>query len=100
LLRKDGQQFRINVEHNWLRTNHAELLYRSALDGGGIIIQPQWGLQQALVSGELQRLLPEFEVTPSRFDNGLYAVYSKHQRQSPKIKAFVEFLAAHWQLPE
>jgi len=100
LLRKGGQQFRINVEHNWLRTNHAELLYQSALDGGGIIIQPQWGLEQALTSGELQVLLPDFEVTPSRFDNGLYAVYSKHQRQSPKIKAFVEFLAAHWQLPE
>lgn len=100
LLRKGEQQFRIGTEHSWLRTNHAELLYQSALDGGGIIMQPNWGLQPALDRGELQRVLPDFEVTPTRFDNGLYAVYSKHQRQSPKIKAFVDFLAAHWQLPE
>jgi DNA-binding transcriptional LysR family regulator len=98
VLRKNRNEFRVSTEHCWLRTNHAELLYQSAVDGGGIILQPRWGLQDALDRGELVQLLPDYEVTSTRFDNGIYAVYSKHQRQSPKIKAFVDFFAGQWDI--
>lgn len=99
VLRKGQHEFRVNIDHSWLRTNHAELLYQSAIDGGGIIIQPQWGMKDALADGRLVRVLPDYEVTSTRFDNGIYAVYSKHQRHSPKIKAFVDFIAATWNIP-
>jgi len=54
----------------------------------------------ALTTGALLPVLADYEVTPSRFDNGVYAVYSKHQRQSPKIKVFIEFLEANWSLSQ
>jgi DNA-binding transcriptional LysR family regulator len=98
VLRKDQNEFRVNTDHSWLRTNHAELLYQSAMDGGGIIIQPHWGMQDALASGDLVQVLPEYEVTSTRFDNGIYAVYSKHQRHSPKVKAFVDFFEGNWDI--
>jgi len=100
LLRKGQAEFRISVEKSWLYSNNAQLLYQCALDGGGIIVQPTWGVGGALASGELLPVLADYEVTPSRFDNGVYAVYSKHQRQSPKIKVFIEFLEANWSLPQ
>jgi len=54
----------------------------------------------ALATGALLPVLADYEVTPSRFDNGVYAVYSKHQRQSPKIKVFIEFRETNWSLPQ
>ncbi|MBV1881029.1 MAG: LysR family transcriptional regulator [Pseudomonadales bacterium] len=98
VLRKNQESFRISTEHSWLRSNHAELLYQSAIDGGGIIVQPHWGVREALARGALVQVLTEYEVTSTRFDNGIYAVYSKHQRQSTKIKAFVGFLEKQWTL--
>jgi len=100
VLRKNQAQFRISADSSWLQSNNAQLLYRCALDGGGIIIQPTWGVGGALLAGTLRTVLPDYDVTPSRFDNGIYAVYSKHQRQSPKIKAFIGFLETHWSLPQ
>ncbi len=100
LLRKDQAEYRISAEKSWLHSNNAQLLYRCALDGGGVIIQPTWGVSEALVTGALVPVLTDYEVTPSRFDNGVYAVYSKHQRQSPKIKVFIEFLEENWSLAQ
>jgi len=100
VLRKGPTQCRISVDKGWLQSNNAQLLYRCALDGGGIIIQPTWGVREALATGKLLPVLADYDVTPRRFDNGIYAVYSKHQRQSPKIKAFVGFLETHWNLPQ
>lgn len=100
LLRKGDEQIRIDAEHSWLRSNNAKILYQCAIDGGGIIIQPTWGVNEALEAGSLVPVLVGYEVTPSNFNSGVYAVYSKHQRNSPKIKAFIEFLESSWNIPQ
>lgn len=99
-LKKQKKQFRISAEQSWLQSNNASMLYQCALDGGGIIMQPTWAMNDALSSGALLKVLADYEVTPSHFDSGVYAVYSKHQRNSPKIKAFIEFLIANWDIPQ
>ena len=94
-LRKQGQSCRIPVKDSMLASNNAAILKQCALAGSGIIIQSVWGLKQEITSGSLIRLLPDFEVTSTTFDNGIFAVYNKENKAVSRVKVFVDFLMNH-----
>lgn len=71
-----------------LRTNNSEMLCQAAIDGHGILLEPSFICGNALRSGALQRILPDYEAVPRH----VYAVFSGSSRQSGKIRAFVDYL--------
>ena len=72
-----------------LRANVAEGLLDAVLGGLGIAALPSFALGDALRSGRLVRLLPDYQLTEST----LYAVFLPDRRLPERIRSFVQFLA-------
>lgn len=78
----------IKVRGN-LVTNDGEIAVNWALEGHGILMRALWDVARHLRSGRLVEILPTFE-TP---DADIFAVYPQRHQHSPRVLAFVEFLA-------
>ena len=72
-----------------LTTNDGEIAVRWALDGHGIVMRAEWDIARHLRDGTLVQVLPEWD-TP---DADIYAVYPQRLQLSPRVKAFVDYLA-------
>ena len=78
----------VRVEGN-LQTNSSEVIRASVLAGMGIGYSPEWLFEQELASGEVQRLLPDWEPLPIP----IHLVSPRERRHSAKVKAFAEHVA-------
>ena len=78
----------IRVEPKLL-TNNGESLRAAALAGLGLAPVPEWLVADALVTGQLVRVLAGHEA-PSA---GIFAVYPTNRLLTPKIRAFVDHVA-------
>jgi DNA-binding transcriptional LysR family regulator len=78
----------VRVEGN-LQTNSSEVIRASVLGGMGISYSPTWLFEEELASGEVQRLLPDWEASPIP----IHLVSPRERRHSAKVKAFAEHVA-------
>ena len=70
-------------------TNNTELVRAAALAGLGLAAVPEWLVADALVAGQLTRVLADHE-TPS---GGIYAVYPTNRLLASRVRLFVDHLA-------
>ena len=75
-----------------LQVNNGDVLREAALAGIGIALLPSWCVAEDLAAGRLRRVLPHWQVTPTTFDHGIYAVYQRTRQTPPKIRVFVDYL--------
>lgn len=75
-----------------LQVNNGDVLREAALAGIGIALLPSWSVAEDLAAGRLRRLLPKWQVTPTTFDHGIYAVYQRSRQIPPKIRVFVDYM--------
>lgn len=80
-----------------LRTTSGPALHVAMMKGLGIALMPDWSVRDEVASGRLVRLLPEYQVSFTSFDNAVYAVYSPTHHLPMKARAFIDYLAAHFQ---
>jgi len=73
-----------------LLTDNAESLRAAALAGVGLAAIPDWAVADALAAGQLQRVLADF-ATPA---SAILAVYPTNRLMVPKVRAFVDHVAA------
>lgn len=78
--------------HPWMHTNNGETCRAAALAHQGVILQPRFVVGEALASGQLVELLPEYRST----EIGIYAVYPSRKHLSAKVRVLIDFLAAHF----
>ncbi|SEB17511.1 LysR family transcriptional regulator [Paraburkholderia sartisoli] len=78
----------VRVEGN-LQTNSSEVMRASILAGMGIGYSPTWLFDEALASGEVLRMLPEWETVPIP----VHLVSPQERRHSAKVRAFAEHVA-------
>ncbi|HUJ74021.1 MAG TPA: LysR family transcriptional regulator [bacterium] len=80
----------VQVKGNF-QTNNAEALRAAALGGLGLALLPTF-----IVGADLQKglLLPVLQRHVSS-DTAIFAVYPQHRHQSPKVRAFVDYMTAH-----
>jgi len=69
-------------------TNNLEVLVSCAKKGLGVTVGPTMSVNQALLSGELVRVLEDFEFEQS----AIFAVYPSARQLSIKVRALVDFL--------
>jgi len=69
-------------------TNNAEGLRQAALGGLGMALLPTFLVGGDLSAGLLRPVLSEYVSA----DTAIYAVYPQHRHQSPKVRAFVDFM--------
>jgi DNA-binding transcriptional LysR family regulator len=71
-----------------LATNNVEVASTAAKQGLGITVGATLSVGKALLSGELVRVLPEYEFEPT----AVFAVYPSARQLSTKVRATVDFL--------
>lgn len=86
-LRRSGQSVRIPVSGP-LQSNETAVTRRAALAGTGIAMLPTYYVSAHLASGELVRLLPDWE--PESL--GIHGVYLSRQHQPRLLRAMLDFL--------
>lgn len=77
----------VQVEGN-LQTNSSEVMRASLLAGMGVGYSPTWLFEDEIASGEVQRLLPEWDTPLSP----IHLVSPPQRRQSAKVGAFAAFV--------
>lgn len=80
-----GTKRTVRVEGN-LQTNSSEVIRASIMSGMGIGFSPTWLFDDELASGEVLRMLPEWETIPIP----IHVVSPAERRHSAKVKAFAE----------
>ena len=60
-----------------LHANNGDVLREAAIAGMGVILQPDFLLEDALADGRLVRVLPEWEAAPI----GIFAVYTSRSHR-------------------
>ncbi|QBJ78449.1 LysR family transcriptional regulator [Aquitalea sp. USM4] len=83
----DGQPGKVRIKGS-LRANNGDILTDAAVHGMGITRQPEFLLQQALESGQLQTILDDYRW--SCLD--VSAVYPIRRHVPGKVRVFVDFL--------
>ena len=73
-----------------LTINNGEALVQAALDGVGICLSPNFICYESLASGSLVEVLPQHRPNPL----GVYAIYPAGRFPQPKLRVFIDHLAA------
>ncbi len=90
-LTRGGETARVAVSSHF-SANEATTLLRAALAGGGIALQPTYLANPHIASGELQALLPGWELPVMAIN----ALYTSRRHQSPAVRALLDFLVARF----
>jgi len=76
-----------------LSSNDGDIVLGWALDGHGILIRSEWDLAKYLDSGRLRIVLPECTLPAA----DLFVYYPSQRNQTTRARAFIDFLAGHFQ---
>jgi LysR family transcriptional activator of dmlA len=76
-----------------LSTNDGEIAVNWALAGHGIVMRAEWDIARYLRSGRLKPVLENYRTPPA----DIHAVYPQRHQGSARVRAFVDFLAAHFE---
>ena len=96
----DGTERNVRVTGP-VHANNGRFLEAMAVEGVGIIAEPDFIIGPDVRAGRLVRLLHDYELQPST----IYVVYPSRRHLSAKVRAFADFLAEHflhsaWMLPD
>jgi DNA-binding transcriptional LysR family regulator len=86
-LQGPGGEVKVAVS-SLLHANNGDVLREAAIAGMGVILQPDFLLEDALADGRLVRVLPEWEASPI----GIFAVYTSRSHLAPKVRSFIDHL--------
>lgn len=88
-----GPQGPVSVKTNpCIHTNSGDTCRAAALTHQGVILQPTFLVGKDLADGTLVELMPDYRSV----ELGIYAVYPTRKHVSAKVRALIDFLAAHF----
>lgn len=91
-LRAGKRSEAVKVRGN-LSTDDGEIAVNWALAGHGIVLRSEWDIARYLRSGRLRQVLETYQTPPA----DIHAVYPQRHQVSARVRAFVEFLASHFE---
>ena len=75
-----------------IRINNGIVLAEAAIAGGGVLVTPSFYVAPMLRDGRLKRILTAYRLP----ELGIYAVYPQRAHVPPKVRAFIDYLAARF----
>lgn len=87
VLERDGESVRIAVDGGF-RANNSLAVREAAIEGLGVALLPKIYVVDALESGRLVRVLPDWRGEV----HALYGVYPQHREASLKVRSLLDFL--------
>ena len=86
--RQNGVERRVRISGN-LRGNNGNILVDAAIEGLGVILEPNFLVFEALRQKRLVRILSDWETDQL----SVFAVYPNRKFLPPKVRSFIDFLA-------
>jgi len=95
----DGDAIEVKIR-GFFRANDSEALLQAVRDGLGLALLPSWLLTEDLTSGRLSPLLADWDcaISPGP-ERAIWGVYPPKKTVSPKVRAFLDFLATRFGKP-
>jgi DNA-binding transcriptional LysR family regulator len=90
-LSREGREIPVAVTGT-LRINNGIVLAEAALAGRGVLVTPSFYVAPMLRERRLQRVLAEYRLP----ELGIYAVYPQNAHVPPKVRVFIDYLAARF----
>jgi DNA-binding transcriptional LysR family regulator len=87
----DGHETQVEVGGTFV-ANNGDAVLAAAIEGAGVLMQPSFIVGDALRDGRLVRVLPDWGLPELTIN----AVYPSARHLSPKVRRFVDFLAARF----
>jgi DNA-binding transcriptional LysR family regulator len=95
----EGDQVETKIQ-GCFRANDSEALLQAVRDGLGLALLPSWLLTEDLRTGRLTPLLAGWECDIARGPQpAIWGVYPPKKTVSPKVRAFLDFLAGRYGKP-
>jgi DNA-binding transcriptional LysR family regulator len=91
---KDGERLEMTVTGP-VSTNNSECLHKMILGGAGLAMLPTWMVYEDVAAGRLVPLLKDWLMSPTSLESGIHVVFPENRHLSPKVRAFIDFLADH-----
>lgn len=88
---KNGKDISVKVKGN-LRSDAANLLLDSVINGQGILIGPSYMIDEAMNGGQVITVLEDYSCSPV----SLYAIYPYSKLVSTKVRTFVDYVIETW----
>ncbi|KLD77774.1 LysR family transcriptional regulator [Xanthomonas hyacinthi] len=85
----DGQVRQVQVQ-GWIAVNDAQAYVACALRGHGLIQIPRLSVEEHLADGRLLQVLPQWRAPALPVS----VLYPQHRQSSPRLRVFVDWLAA------
>jgi DNA-binding transcriptional LysR family regulator len=76
-----------------LSTSDGEIAVNWALAGHGIVMRAEWDVARYLRSGRLRQVRETYQTPPA----DIHAVYPQRHQVSARVRAFVDYLASHFE---
>ena len=89
MLGKESRHVRIDPA---LVSNDGDVVLQWAMQGKGVIVRSEWDVADALKTGQLVHLLPEWELAPS----DIVALVPQRKGMAARVKAFIVFVNTHF----
>lgn len=86
--RRSGVERRVRISGN-LRGNNGNILVNAAMEGLGVILEPDFLVFEALRQKRLVRILSDWQTD----ELSVFAVYPNRKFLPPKVRSFIDFLA-------
>lgn len=91
LVGPDGATCSVTVRSRFT-ANQGNALRIAALNGAGIVLQPEAVLADDLATGRLLPVLPEWSLQPSP----MYLIYAQDMRPTAKLRSVIDFMVARF----
>ncbi|MEM7215059.1 MAG: LysR family transcriptional regulator [Pseudomonadota bacterium] len=88
---RDGAICEIGIDAG-IAISNALALRRAALEGLGPTLLANWLIQDDLESGNLIDVFPDYKVTATTFDTGVWFVYPSRNYLPNKVRVMIDFL--------
>ncbi|MES2009016.1 LysR family transcriptional regulator [Cupriavidus basilensis] len=93
-LRRDTETQTVTVSGRYV-ANHAGARLEAAQQDLGIASLPEFTAALALQAGELVRVLPDWELQARAYVGTVWLLYPPNRFLPPKVRALIDYLAAH-----
>lgn len=91
LIGPNGETFKALIKGRFM-SNQGDALRIAALNGCGIVLQPESVLTEDIAQGRLVPVLPEWAYKPTP----MYLIYPQDSRPSAKLRSVIEHLITHF----
>lgn len=94
--RKEGQDNEEVQVKGVLQSDNGQAIMSACEDGLGIAMLNDWSVVDQLATGKLSVVLPDYDISFTDFESGIYAVFQKSPHLPLKTRAFVDFVSAEF----